>query len=46
MNWFSPWGTRRGRRRRIRVQMVYDYTMGDFKLAKGGIMTANFLWSF
>ena len=48
MNWFSPWGTKGERRHKTLVQMIYIYTMGDFKLANGGIINANFLclWSF
>lgn len=42
MNWFSPWGTKRERRHKTLVQMIYIYTMGDFKLAKGGIKNTIF----
>ena len=42
MNWFSPWGTKGERRHKTLVQMIYIYTMGDFKLAKGGIKNTIF----
>ena len=41
-------GHEKRKRHKILVQMTYIRTMGNFKLAKGGIINSNYLslWSF